>query len=179
VNHELSHRTIAYALLRVFLGVNIALHGISRLLDPSKFLAATEAQFAHSPIPHSAVAAFAVVLPWLEALFGLLIIAGLRTGFALIGGASVMLVITVGTCLNQEWQIASVQLIYQITYFILLFLHDYDHWSADTVLRRFFRPGGKPARAGIGAEDAGGGSLAKRAAKTGLRFSGRPGVLVT
>lgn len=54
---ESHDRTIACALLRIFLGVNIAVHGISRVLQPSKFRAAIDTQFAHSPLPHPTVIA--------------------------------------------------------------------------------------------------------------------------
>jgi thiosulfate dehydrogenase (quinone) large subunit len=135
-NQELHDRTIAYALLRILLGVNIALHGISRLLNPSKFQGMVEAQFAHAPLPHPAVAAFAVVLPWAESLVGLLILAGLWTRLALIAGASLIIILTFGSSILQDWQIAGIQLLYEIAYFILLSLRSYNHWSADALLRR-------------------------------------------
>jgi thiosulfate dehydrogenase (quinone) large subunit len=129
-------RVIAYALLRIFMGVNIGAHGIGRLLDPSKFRGATEAQFAHSPLPHAMVIGFALTLPWVETAIGALIFAGLWTRIALMAGALVMIALTFGSCLVQDWQVAGIQLSYQIAYFILLFLHSYDRWSLDTFLRR-------------------------------------------
>lgn len=140
-NQEIGDRTIAYAFLRILLGVNIALHGISRLLNPSKFQGVIEAQFAHSALSHTIVAAFALVLPWTESAIGLLILVGLLTRLALIGGALLMIVLTFGSCLIEDWQTAGIQLVYQIAYFILLFVHSYNHWSADTLLRHAFRFG--------------------------------------
>ena len=138
-NQEFHDRTIAYMLLRVFLGVNIASHGVSRLLAASKFENALAAQFAHSFLPHSAVVAFALALPWAETLIGSLILAGLWTRLALIGGALLMIVLTLGSCLIQDWQVAGIQLIYQIAYFFLLFLLNYNHWSVDALRRHKFR----------------------------------------
>ena len=138
-NHELLDRTIAYTLFRIFLGVNIAVHGISRLLDPSKFQGTIEAQFAHSPLPHPALAAFALALPWAESVIGLLMIVGLWTRLALTTGASVMIALTFGSCLIQDWQVAGIQLIYQIAYFLLLFLGNLNHWSADAFFGRGMR----------------------------------------
>lgn len=135
-SQQLRDRTIAYSLLRIFLGVNIALHGVSRLLDPSKFQGAIAAQFAKSPLPHPAVLAFAIVMPWLEALLGFLVLFGLWTRLALIGGAALMIVLTFGSCLIQDWQIAGTQLLYQIAYSVLLFLRGYNHWSMDALLSR-------------------------------------------
>jgi hypothetical protein len=79
-NQEMRDRNISYMLLRVLLGVNIALQGISRLLRSSNFAEEIEAHFAHFPLPHPAVAALALALPWAESLIGLLILVGLWTG---------------------------------------------------------------------------------------------------
>jgi len=44
--------TLAYALLRITLGINIALHGISRTLaGPGTFVASLTKQFAATPLP--------------------------------------------------------------------------------------------------------------------------------
>jgi thiosulfate dehydrogenase (quinone) large subunit len=133
---EQRDRTIAYALLRVFLGVNIALHGIARLLGPTSFQSKIESQFAHAPLPHPLVAAFAFVLPWAEAIFGLLILAGFWTRFALIAGAILMIVLTFGTCLIQDWPTAGTQLVYMAVYMLLIFLLNYNRWSADALLHQ-------------------------------------------
>ena len=138
-NQEFRDHTIAYGLLRIFLGVNIALHGISRFLDPSKFQGMIETQFAHSPLPHPTVIAFAHLLPWAESAVGVLVVAVLMTRLSLIVGALIMIVLTFGSSLIQDWQVAGLQLVYQIAYFTLLFLRRYNHWSADTFVRGVFR----------------------------------------
>ena len=136
-NSDQRDRAIAYLLFRVFVGVNIALHGISRLAaGAATFQGEVKKQFAHAPLPHAAVALFALVLPWAEALVGLLILAGLFTRIALIGGALLMIVLTFGTSLVQDWQIAGVQLIYAIAYLLLLCLLSHNRWSIDAVLQR-------------------------------------------
>lgn len=132
-----SDRTLAYALLRLFLGVNIAMHGISRLaFGSAKFHAAIETQFAHTPLPHPLIAAFAVALPWAEACLGLLLVVGLFTRVALAAGALLMVVLTFGSSLLQDWQIAGIQLIYALAYFLLLFLLSYNRWSLDQLRHR-------------------------------------------
>lgn len=151
-NQELQDRTVAYALLRIFLGINIGLHGISRLLDSSKFQGMIETQFAHSLLPHPAIVAFVHLLPWAESVVGTLILAGLMTRLSLIVGAAIMIVLTFGSCLIQDWQIAGLQLIYQIAYFALLFLRGYNHWSADAFLKTFFAPAERTERRHNGQE---------------------------
>jgi thiosulfate dehydrogenase [quinone] large subunit len=129
---ELNDRRLAYALLRAFLGVNIAIHGVSRLWAGSAlFQAKLEAQFAHAPLPHSALAAFALLLPWAEAILGLLVLLGAATRLALIGGALLMIALTFGSGLLQDWSAAGIQLTYAIAYALLLFLRSYNGWSID------------------------------------------------
>jgi thiosulfate dehydrogenase [quinone] large subunit len=125
----------AYALLRIILGVNICLHGVSRLITGGTlFSSKLAAQFAHSPLPGPLVSAFGTVLPWVEALFGLLILLGLRTRAALVGGSIVLWLLTFGSGLIQDWQAASAQLVYAAVYAALLFLIRFNGWSLDALM---------------------------------------------
>jgi thiosulfate dehydrogenase [quinone] large subunit len=127
--------SLAYALLRATLGVNIAMHGISRILmGVGVFAAGIEKQFAATVLPHFAVAGFANALPWAEATIGLLILFGVATRFALVAGALLMIVLTFGSNLHQDWQVAGLQLIYAIAYALLIALHRYNALSLDRFL---------------------------------------------
>jgi thiosulfate dehydrogenase [quinone] large subunit len=131
---DIRDQRAAYALLRVILGANIALHGISRLImGASVFSSKLVDQFAHSPLPASLVWGFGMSLPWVEALFGLLLLLGLRTRAALVGGSAVLLLLTFGSALIQDWQAASAQLLYAAVYAALLFLIRFNGWSLDAV----------------------------------------------
>lgn len=127
-------RQAAYALLRLFLGVNIAMHGMSRLLAGGAFDATIQSQFAHTPLPHAALAAFGASLPWAEALIGFFVLVGLGTRWALIAGALLMVLLTFGSGLVQDWAVAGVQLLYAVVYAALLFLRAYNGYSLDAVL---------------------------------------------
>jgi thiosulfate dehydrogenase [quinone] large subunit len=130
-------RFTAYALLRITLGTNIAMHGLSRLIaGPNAFAAKLSEQFAHAPLPPIMVQFFGQSLPLVEFLFGLLLLIGLRTRAALIGGALLMLVLTFGSSLIQDWQAASTQLLYAAVYAALLFLLRFNGWSLDALLER-------------------------------------------
>jgi len=123
---------LAYTLLRLTLGVNIAGHGISRILaGPGLFATALIKQFANTPLPQFAVAGFAYALPWMEALVGVLILAGAETRVALAAGALLMVVLTFGSTLHQDWEIAGLQLIYAMVYFGLLAFRQYNLLSVD------------------------------------------------
>jgi thiosulfate dehydrogenase [quinone] large subunit len=132
IRENLKDQRTAYALLRVILGLNIFMHGAARLLvGPGLFMAKTIAQFAHAPLPHWSLVAFTSVLPWAEALIGLLLMLGLWTRVALIAGSLVILSLTFGVTLVQQWDIAGLQLTYAIAYAALLFLLHYNWYSID------------------------------------------------
>lgn len=130
-------RQIAYALLRFTLGINIALHGIARLAAGEGIFAAhLMAQFAGVPLPAVFVHVFAYALPWAEAATGLLILLGAATRPALIAGALLMAVLTFGVSLVQDWNVAGLQLIYAVVYFLLLAFIGYNRWSVDGLTAR-------------------------------------------
>jgi len=132
---QLRDRRAAYALLRIILGTNILMHGLSRLLaGSSQFATKLVPQFSHTPLPLSLVYSFGLVLPWTEALFGLLLVVGLRTRAALVGGSTLILMLTFGSALAQDWSAASIQLTYAAVYAALLFLISYNGWAVDALL---------------------------------------------
>jgi thiosulfate dehydrogenase [quinone] large subunit len=117
-----SDTVIAYAILRVSFGVNIMLHGVSRFyMGHAAFLAYLTHYFEKTTlIPASTLPAFATVLPYVETGFGLLLMLGLATRFALIGGALVITGLVIGTNLAQDWLVSGLQLIYAFLYYYLL-----------------------------------------------------------
>ena len=113
---------LAYGLLRLIFGINIMLHGVTRLLAPQgAFLAYLTHYFEKTPLmPKEILPAFAIILPWCEAIFGALVLVGVATRFALIAGALVLAALAFGTNLAQDWNIAGLQLIYAFIYYYLL-----------------------------------------------------------
>lgn len=103
------------------------MHDISRLAaGPSIFEGKTEAQFAHSPLPHTALAVLGIVLPWCEGLFGFFILIGFWTRITLIDGSLLMIVLCSGpesfrTGRQPEYNSST-----QIAYMLLIFLLDYN-----------------------------------------------------
>ncbi len=84
--------------------------------------------------PGALVYGFADTLPWAEAIIGLLILLGAATRLALISGALLMLVLTFGTSLLQDWNVAGLQLIYAVVYFLLLAFVEHNRWSIDRLV---------------------------------------------
>jgi thiosulfate dehydrogenase [quinone] large subunit len=130
-------RRIAYALLRIVFGVNIFFHGLSRLLgDHTAILAYLSQQMAKAPLPKSILPPFAAALPWTEATIGLLLLLGLFTRFALVAGSLVLIILTAGITLAQNWDVAGIQLIYCAIYFVLLTHRGRNFYSLDTLIAR-------------------------------------------
>ncbi|HLI83761.1 MAG TPA: DoxX family protein [Bryobacteraceae bacterium] len=130
---------IAYGILRLSFGVNILLHGASRLVaGPAAFNTYLNHYFEHTPLmPKAFLPVFGAVLPPVEAAIGALLVLGLFTRFALIAGGLVMAVLVFGTNLAQDWNVAGLQLIYCFLYYYLLaHRREGNRLSLDTWLRR-------------------------------------------
>lgn len=115
-NHQL-----AYALFRLTLGLNIFFHGFIRIVvGRQNFVAQTEKLFTNSLLPMWLVHSFLSILPFLEVLVGVLIILGLFTTWALIGGALLMMILIFGTATRQDWTTVGTQTLYGLFYFFLI-----------------------------------------------------------
>ena len=136
-NTSNSDEKIAYALLRAVAGVNLLMHGVSRLLaGAAGFAWHLSEQFAHSPLPPGLVHLFGSVLPAIEGLIGLLLLIGLKTRLALITASLLMMVLTFGSALVQDWAAAGIQLMYALVFSVLLFLRRYNAWSLDGCMNK-------------------------------------------
>jgi thiosulfate dehydrogenase [quinone] large subunit len=128
---------LAFLLLRLTLGLNICMHGVSRIAaGPATFANSLIPMFQKTPLPVWSVRAFGLALPWAEAILGFLLLLGLYTRLALVIGSLLILVLTFGTALRQDWSTAGVQLIYAAVYAALLTLDCWNDYSLDRLLSR-------------------------------------------
>ena len=133
--HDPRNVTIAYLLLRVTIGMNICVHGVSRIFaGPSAFAHSLIAPFQKTPLPTWVVLGFGLLLPWFEAILGLSVLIGLRTRLALIAGSILLIVLTFGSTLRQDWESAGLQLIYASIYAALLAFLNKNTYSLDAFL---------------------------------------------
>ena len=129
---KLPDKALAYALLRVMLGVNFSGHGLIRIVNGiGQFAATTAEHMAKSPLPHGFVLGFGYAIPIIELVLGLMLIVGFGTRAALVAGAVFMMALTVGVTSNQQWDVAGQQLLYSLVFFILLFYLEWNHLSID------------------------------------------------
>jgi len=131
-------RWMAYGIFRFALGINILIHGAGRILGPGAagFAAKTSEEFAATPLPHWAVYAFLLALPFVEAGLGVLLSLGLFTRWALVAGGLLMICLIFGTAMRSDWTTVGIQMIYSITYFLLLFCRPYNVFSLDSLVTR-------------------------------------------
>jgi thiosulfate dehydrogenase [quinone] large subunit len=112
--------------------VNFAGHGLIRLyVGASQFVNSTAEHLSKSPLPHGLVIGFLYTVPVVEAFVGIALIAGLMTRVVLVVSSVLMIALTIGVTSNQQWDIAGQQLVYSAVLFVLLFLHEYNDFSAD------------------------------------------------
>jgi thiosulfate dehydrogenase [quinone] large subunit len=129
-------RSVAYALARIGLGLNIALHGLVRLPHIAEFAAGLRPDFSQTFLPGALVelTGYGIVIG--ESAVGLLVLLGLLLRPALVAGLLLMLVLEFGTCLRQQWNPAGLQLTYIAYYAVLIAAARYDAWSVDRLRQR-------------------------------------------
>jgi thiosulfate dehydrogenase [quinone] large subunit len=131
------HKAIAYALMRLALGINIFGHGFFRILSGvGAFANGAVAGMDKGPLPHALSLAFLYVTPFIELTLGTLLILGLLTRLALIGGSLFMTALTFGTTSTQNWAGASMQLQYSLVFFVMLWLVESNALSIDGLMGR-------------------------------------------
>ncbi len=136
--HESPQRdfSLAHALARIGLGVNIALHGLVRLPKLDAFAFGLRDQFAQSILPGPLVYASGYGIAIGEAVIGVLLLLGLFLRPSLVAGAGLMLVLITGSCLIENWGAAGIQMTYLGFYAVLLATARHDAWSLDRVRRK-------------------------------------------
>ncbi len=142
-----SSSEIAYSLFRMTFGVNIFLHGVMRfVIGHAAFLAYVTKQMLGSPVPSWILPPVSYVLPYMEGSVGLLLLLGLFTRSGLIAGTLILLSLQTGSCLAQNWSVVGDQLVYSLSFLILLSLIDHNRWSIDDLRSvRYGAPGFNPA----------------------------------
>ena len=130
-------KTQAYAILRLTLGIDMFLHGATRIASgASRFADSVVKEFQGTVLPAWAVESFALPLPFLELSIGLLLAFGLRTQAALVVGSLLMAVLVCGTALRSDWTTIGLQLVYAVVFYLLLSRVEDNGYSLDRLLDR-------------------------------------------
>jgi thiosulfate dehydrogenase (quinone) large subunit len=133
---RINDKSLAYALLRIAFGVNFSGHGLIRIYNGvGPFAASTAEHLARSPLPRGFTFGFSYAIPFLEAILGLTLILGVFTRISLVCGTVFMMALTIGITANQQWDVASQQLVYSVVFFLLLYLIEDNALALDNYLR--------------------------------------------
>jgi thiosulfate dehydrogenase [quinone] large subunit len=127
---------LAHGLARLALGLNIAMHGYSRLPNLVGFANGLVKQFAGTFLPSPLVYIMGFGIAIGEAVVGTLLVFGLLLRPTLVIGTLLMLLLIFGSTLIQQWEIVSVQMIYVAFYVGLLATVRYDRFSLDGLRQR-------------------------------------------
>jgi thiosulfate dehydrogenase (quinone) large subunit len=123
--------SLAHGLARAALGLNIAMHGYGRLANLTDFANGMVKQFAATVLPGPLVYVTGCGIAIGEAGIGTLLFFGLLCRPVLVLGTLLMLLLIFGTTLIQQWELASVQMVYVALYVGLLATVRYDRFSLD------------------------------------------------
>ncbi|WP_321281781.1 DoxX family membrane protein [Marinifilum fragile] len=124
-------KELAFLFARITMGINLLGHGLVRLPKLFDFKIWMLDSFQDTLLPASLVGMWASVLPFLELSIGILITAGLFTRKAIAGGAIIILILVFGSCLKENWEWVSFQMIYALYFFFLMVYIDYNQISID------------------------------------------------
>jgi len=129
-------RQLAYLVFRLTLGINILVHGAGRIFGPGAeaFASTTGAEFSKTGLPTGMVHAFLIVVPFAELVLGVLTTLGLFTRWALALGGLLIAALVFGTAMRSDWNTVGVQMIYAITYYLLLVYRSDDRFSLDALI---------------------------------------------
>ena len=112
--------TTSFLILRLAIGASMFGHGLVRLPKLATFSNWMVGTFQKSILPKAMVTPFSYLLPIAEFTIGLLLISGLFTKPALIGGGLVMIILIFGSCMIENWEILPSQLIHAAFFAVLL-----------------------------------------------------------
>jgi thiosulfate dehydrogenase [quinone] large subunit len=87
--------------------------------------------FQKSPLPVWSVYAFGYMLPVVEAIIGACVLLGFQTRRPLIAGSVLMLILTFGSTLRQDWPTVGIQPTYSVVYSLLLAAVPFNSFCVD------------------------------------------------
>ena len=120
---KLNDKQLAYFFIRILFGINIFIHGGIRLFNLEGFARAMSAPFEQTFLGQKWALPFAYAIPFIELIIGFLILTGIKYRHALHSFAVLLILLTTGVCILQNWNVASQQLIYALFYFVLIYFY--------------------------------------------------------
>ena len=129
-----TRREIAYALLRVTLGVMFLFFGIGKFTAGIGNVAAGMQQNFAGKLPSVLLVPFTYILPFAEVAIGLMLLLGFLNVVGLILAALLMIALVFGMVLQGQAPTVANNTLYALIIFILLWFADYNRFSLDRLL---------------------------------------------
>ena len=133
---NLTNQQLAFFLARITIGINFLMHGIVRLPKLSAFAAGLTQGFSETYLPEFLILPFAYVLPFIELILGILLLAGLKTRFALAASSVLIAILIFGSAFKEDWAGVGTQMIYAIFFFLLISKLEHNAWAVDSKVKR-------------------------------------------
>lgn len=128
----MSNQVLAYTLFRLFMGLNMFMHGAVRLgANYPKFIAWAQGVFADSWLPQWLVTLEARLIPGVEIIIGVMLLLGFKTRVTLIAAFALMATLVFGMNVVQDWELVSRHLVYVIAFYVLMHNLEYNEFSMD------------------------------------------------
>jgi thiosulfate dehydrogenase [quinone] large subunit len=132
----MNHREVAYALLRVTVGVVFLFYGIGKFVSGiNNFVGGMNQQFS-GKLPAFMVMPFAYAIPFTETIAGALILLGLFTRVGLVLTGLLLIGLTFGVVMLGQAPTVAHNVQYALINFVLLWFVDMDRFSIDSLLWR-------------------------------------------
>jgi thiosulfate dehydrogenase (quinone) large subunit len=124
-------RNMAFALLRVMLGINMLGRSIVRMPQLDSFTAGMASNFADTFLPEPFVLVYAYIIVITESILGVLLILGWKTRWALLTMGILLITLAFGQILQQSFGTVANILVYAFVVSFLLFNTKFDHFGID------------------------------------------------
>jgi thiosulfate dehydrogenase [quinone] large subunit len=132
----MKHRELAYALLRITLGVIFLFYGIGKFISGIGSFVGTMNQQFSGKLPAFMVMPFAYAIPFAEVTAGALILLGLFTRLGLVISGLLLIGLTFGVVMLGQAPTVAHNLQYGLVNFVLLWLVDLNRYSLDSLFRQ-------------------------------------------
>lgn len=132
---NLTNQQLAFFLARITIGINFLMHGIVRLPKLSAFATGLTQGFSETYLPEFLILPFAYVLPFIELILGILLLAGLKTRFALAASSVLIAILIFGSAFKEDWAGVGTQMIYAIFFFLLISKLEHNAWAVDSKVK--------------------------------------------
>ncbi|MDB5147194.1 MAG: DoxX family rane protein [Mucilaginibacter sp.] len=124
---------LTFVILRLAIGASMFGHGLVRLPKLNGFSNWMVGTFEKSMLPKAMVTPFSYLLPIAEFTIGVLLLSGLFTKPALVAGGAVMMILILGSCMIENWEIIPSQLIHAAFFAVLLQFATNNTYSLDNL----------------------------------------------